>query len=126
MLRNGDAGVLDSKAYLYGASQNRLNDEFRRQSRHEPLGLDDLTDAGAALPLDPEVALRTAQLADALKRALAELPLKPRQVFLWNKLEGYTQAEIAEKLGLTQSSVEKHMRRALTHIHDRLQDHAPH
>ncbi|EJO29082.1 RNA polymerase sigma factor [Achromobacter marplatensis] len=126
MLRNGDAAVLDPKAYLYGASQNRLNGEIRRQSRREQVSLDELPDAEHPVQSDPESAIRAAQLADALKAALAELPLKCRQVFLWNKLEGYTQAEIAQKLGLTQSSVEKYMRRALAHIHDRLQDHAPH
>lgn len=126
MLRNGDAAVLDPKAYLYGASQNRLNGEIRRQSRREQVSLDELPDAEHPVQSDPESAIRAAQLADALKVALAELPLKCQQVFLWNKLEGYTQAEIAQKLGLTQSTVEKHMRRALAHIHDRLQDHAPH
>ncbi|MFY3432554.1 sigma-70 family RNA polymerase sigma factor [Achromobacter mucicolens] len=126
MLRNGESAVLDPKAYLYGASQNRLNGEFRRQARREVLSLDALSDAEHPVQADPESSIRAAQLADALKSALAELPLKCQQVFLWNKLEGFTQAEIAEKLGLTQSMVEKHMKRALTHIHDRLQDHAPH
>ncbi len=126
MLRNGDGAVLDPKAYLYGASQNRLNGEVRRQLRREVIALDDLPDADHPAHEDPESALRAAQLADALKTALTELPLKCQQVFLWNKLEGYTQAEIAGKLGLTQSTVEKHMKRALSHIQKRLQDHAPH
>ncbi|MNT85961.1 putative RNA polymerase sigma factor FecI [compost metagenome] len=103
-----------------------MNGEIRRQSRREQVSLDELPDAEHPVQSDPESAIRASQLADALKAALAELPLKCRQVFLWNKLEGYTQAEIAQKLGLTQSTVEKHMRRALAHIHDRLQDHAPH
>ncbi|CAB3655747.1 RNA polymerase sigma factor [Achromobacter pestifer] len=126
MLRNGDATVLDPKAYLYGASQNRLNGEIRRQARRDQVSLDELPDAEHPVQSDPESSIRAAQLADALKAALTELPVKCQQVFLWNKLEGYTQAEIAQKLGLTQSTVEKHMRRALAHIHDRLQDHAPH
>jgi RNA polymerase sigma-70 factor (ECF subfamily) len=126
MLRNGDAAVLDPKAYLYGASQNRLKGEIRRQSRRVEVSLDELPDAEHPAQADPDSAIRAAQLADALKAALAELPLKVQQVFLWNKLEGYTQAEIARKLGLTQSTVEKHMKRALSHIHDRWQDHAPH
>ncbi|MFM9867635.1 sigma-70 family RNA polymerase sigma factor [Achromobacter xylosoxidans] len=126
MLRNGDGAVLDPKAYLYGASQNRLNGEVRRQLRREVIALDELPDADHPAHEDPDSALRAGQLADALKAALAELPLKCQQVFLWNKLEGYTQAEIAGKLGLTQSTVEKHMKRALGHIQKRLQDHAPH
>ena len=61
----------------------------------------------------PLVALVTGMAAQL---ALAELPLKCQQVFLWNKLEGYTQAEIAQKLGLTQSAVEKHMMTALKRL----------
>ncbi|XOT98742.1 RNA polymerase sigma factor, partial [Alcaligenes pakistanensis] len=47
-------------------------------------------------------------------------------MFLWNKIEGYTQKEIAEKLDLTPSSVEKYMKRALRHLQKKLQNYAPH
>ncbi|NYT68860.1 RNA polymerase sigma factor [Pusillimonas noertemannii] len=126
LLKNGDAAVLDQKAYLYGASQNRLAGEFRRQRRNETVSLDALAEEDHPLLHDPESAIRTAQLMQALKLALSELPLKSQQVFLWNKIEGYTQEEIAQKLGLTQSMVEKHMKRALRHIQDKLQSYAPH
>lgn len=86
MLRNGDAAVLDPKAYLYGASQNRLNGEFRRQSRHEQVSLDELPDAEHPVQSDPESAIRASQLVDALKTALADLPLKCQQVFCGTSL----------------------------------------
>lgn len=126
LLQKGDAAVLDAKAYLYGASQNRLAGEFRRQRRSEAVSLDSLTDDQHPVSDDLESAIRGAQLAQALKIALLELPLKCQQVFLWNKIEGYTQEEIAQKLGLSQSMVEKHMKRALRHLQERLQNHAPH
>lgn len=125
LLREGDEAVVDAKAYLYGATRLRLTGELRRQSARERIALEDLADAEHPQQADPEADLRAAQLADALKRALAELPLKTQQVFLWHKLEGYTHAEIAAKLGLSHSSIEKHMRRALSHIHRRLQAYAP-
>lgn len=126
MLHNGDAGVLDTRAYLYAASQNRLMGEIRRQHRAAAISFEELSEEEhPALP-DADGAIRTAQLLAALKQALAELPLKTQQVFLWNKLEGYTQAEIAKRLDLTPSMVEKHMKRALRHIQEKLQNHAPH
>lgn len=126
LLQNGDAVVLDSKAYLYGASQNRLAGEFRRQRRNELISMDALAEDEHPLIDDPESAIRASQLAQALKLALSELPLKCQHVFLWNKIEGYTQEEIAQKLGLSQSMVEKYMKRALRHIQEKLQDYAPH
>lgn len=126
LLRGEHAAAIDQKAYLYRVAQNRLISEIRRQSRHEALPLHELSDDEHPLQHDPDVALRTAELTQALHAALLELPLKCQQVFLWNKIEGYTQEEIAHKLQLTPSSVEKYMKRAMRHLQERLQNHAPH
>ncbi|SHI19848.1 RNA polymerase sigma factor [Pollutimonas bauzanensis] len=125
ILKNNSAGILDQGAYLFRASQNRLYGEIRRQARHEIVSLDSLAEADHPQLHDHDAAIRVSQLALALEKALSELPLKCRQVFLWNKIEGYTQEEIAKKMGLSQSMVEKYMKRALCHVHDRLQDYAP-
>ena len=60
------------------------------------------------------------QLADSIERALCELPVNCRKVFVWQKIEGLTQAEIAERLGLSKNMVEKYMIRTLRHLRDRL------
>jgi RNA polymerase sigma-70 factor (ECF subfamily) len=60
------------------------------------------------------------ELADSVERALAELPLNCRQVFIWQKLEGLTQAEIAERMGLSKNMVEKYMIRTLRHLREHL------
>ncbi|MCK9513345.1 MAG: sigma-70 family RNA polymerase sigma factor [Pigmentiphaga sp.] len=124
LLANDPAAVLDRKAYLFRCARNRLVSEIRRQARGNFLSLDTLAEEEHPSTGDPEATLRADQLARALKAALAELPLKSQQVFLWNKIEGYTQEEIAQRLGLTSSMVEKHMKRALNHLRDRLQQHA--
>lgn len=126
MLHNGDAGVLDSRAYLYAASQNRLMGEIRRQHRTATVSFEELAEDEHPVLQDVDGTIRTVQLVAALRQALEELPLKSQQVFLWNKLEGYTQAEIAKKMGLTPSMVEKHMKRALQHMQKKLQNYAPH
>ncbi len=126
LLRGDHAAALDQKAYLYRTAHNHLVSEIRRQSRHELLPLHELSEDELPAQHDPDAALRTAELTQALQAALQELPLKCQQVFLWNKLEGYTQEEIARKLHLTPSSVEKYMKRALRHLQDRLQRYAPH
>ena len=50
----------------------------------------------------------------------AELPVNCRKIFVWQKIEGLTQAEIAERLGLSKNMVEKYMIRTLRHLRDRL------
>jgi len=126
LLLGENAAVLDQRAYLYRTAQNRLVSEIRRQSRYKILSLHELSEDEHPVQPDPDVALRTAELTRALQAALLELPLKCQQVFLWNKIEGYTQQEIADKLQLTPSSVEKYMKRAIRHLQEKLQNYAPH
>ena len=65
------------------------------------------------------------QLADSIERALAELPLNCRRIFIWQKIEGLTQQEIAERMGLSKNMVEKYMIRTLRHLRERLDTMAP-
>ena len=61
------------------------------------------------------------QLVRQKERALQELPLNCRKVFVWQKIEGLTQAEIAERLGLSRNMVEKYMIRTLRHLRERVE-----
>ena len=126
LLRGEHSAALDQKAYLYRSAHNQLVSEIRRRARHELVPLKDLHEDEHPLQPGPESDLRMAELSQAMQQALQELPLKCQQVFLWNKIEGYTQKEIAEKLDLTPSSVEKYMKRALRHLQKKLHNYAPH
>ena len=48
-------------------------------------------------------------------RILDELPLRVREIFVLNRVYGMTYAEIAKKLCISDSAVEKHMAKALLH-----------
>ncbi|KRP45419.1 RNA polymerase sigma factor [Pseudomonas libanensis] len=50
---------------------------------------------------------------DEIDQVLALLPAKTRQAFLMSQLEGYTQEEIASRLGLSVRSVQRYLARAL-------------
>jgi len=47
---------------------------------------------------DPEHYMHAIQLADSIERALTELPVNCRRIFVWQEIEGLTQAEIAERM----------------------------
>jgi RNA polymerase sigma-70 factor (ECF subfamily) len=52
------------------------------------------------------------------KRGLAALSPRRREVFLLNRLEGYSFPQIAERLGISLSMVEKHAARAVLFLTD--------
>lgn len=94
-------------------------DGYRREDRRQALEQDTF-EAGGSASGDPEAYMHALELADSVERALAELPLNCRRVFIWQKLEGLTQAEIAERMGLTKNMVEKYMIRTLRHLREHL------
>ncbi|HEC54836.1 MAG TPA: sigma-70 family RNA polymerase sigma factor [Gammaproteobacteria bacterium] len=115
--------VEQPRAYLHQTARNIAVDAYRREDRREAMelgALDQTPPSG-----DPEHFMHAIQLADSIEQALAELPLNCRKIFIWQKIEGLTQQEIAERLGLSKNMVEKYMIRTLRHLRDRLDAMAP-
>lgn len=112
--------VEQPRAYLHQTARNIAVDSFRREE------LRDAKEQAAVPPSssetgDPEQYMHAIQLAESVERALQELPLNCRKVFVWQKIEGLTQAEIAERLGLSRNMVEKYMIRTLRHLRERVE-----
>lgn len=62
---------------------------------------------------DPQFIMETNELQQKLESAIAQLPEKQRTVFLMNRMDKMTYAEIAERLELSVKAVEKRMSQAL-------------
>ncbi len=116
---SGGGSVEQPRAYLHQTARNIAVDTWRREDRRSELESESI-DPAASHGDDPETFMHAIELADSIERALAELPLNCRKVFIWQKLEGLTQQEIAERLGLSKNMVEKYMIRTLRHLRDRL------
>lgn len=71
---------------------------------------------------DPHFNLETSELQQSLENAIAGLPEKQRVVFLMNRMDRLTYAEIAERLDLSVKAVEKRMSLALTEIRKTLKN----
>jgi RNA polymerase sigma factor (sigma-70 family) len=109
-------GVHNARAYLYRTARNLVIDHVRREERRQtrplpPAVLADLPDS--AVPADR--ALEARQRLERLSAAMEELPQRTREVFQLNRVEGLTYGEVAECLGISESSVQKHLARALLH-----------
>ncbi|MFP5499611.1 MAG: sigma-70 family RNA polymerase sigma factor [Gammaproteobacteria bacterium] len=124
VLESSATKVEQPRAYLHQTARNIAVDAYRREDRREAIALEAF-DQSSPHSGDPEHFMHAIQLADSIERALAELPLNCRKIFIWQKIEGLTQQEIAERLGLSKNMVEKYMIRTLRHLRDRLDAMAP-
>jgi len=105
------------KSLLYTIASNIIKNHFKHQKvvfnfqkNDQPNELSDETDSN----------LRQEELNRKLQDALAEIPEKSREVFLMNRIEGLTYADIADRLGLSVKAIEKRMSEALSVIRSRI------
>lgn len=114
--------VANGRAYLYRAAQNLALDLVR--ARHRGSVRDAQWAAahsgpgGEPVDLAPnaEAALLAREEAAALASAIAALPEAAGRAFRLHKLEGLSHAEIAARLGISRSGVEKHIAVAMAHL----------
>ena len=98
------------RAWLYAAVRNRCIDLLRQSSHSvEPLavGLEAANDEE-----QQERSLREARLWEAIDA----LPARCREVFLLSKRDGLTYAQIAQRLGLSEKTVEHQVSKALKRL----------
>lgn len=128
LARGGDIGSMERiDAYLFTTAANLLRDRHRRLAvrdakAHEPY--DEMLHGAAGEATGPERALQSTQLIEQLVAALHELPERTRLVFTLYHLEELPHAEIARRLGIAISTIEKHVGRASAHLLKKL-DRAP-
>src|SRR6185437_2056844 len=102
--------ILNPKALLFTTAQNLLKDHCRRAHTHmmrAALQVDEVEIPDSCEPsqvMESEQAL--AQILDTLER----LRSPTRKAFLLDRVELYSHAQIATRMGITVSMVEKHIR----------------
>lgn len=108
------------RAFLYRTALNLVVDQHRRHRvrQTEPLEVLDQDECwhASAFAHDMHVDQRLA----LMQRALDELNPACRDSFLLRKLEGFSHDQIAERLGISRSVVEKHIVNAMKHCRQRM------
>lgn len=100
--------------YLFRTVRNIATDQIRRRSIVPIRSVDDVSRLGIAdCAPDAEAQLSAHEELALLRAAIDRLPAQCRAVFVLRKIEGLSQAETAQRLGLSQSTVEKHVARGL-------------
>jgi RNA polymerase sigma-70 factor (ECF subfamily) len=111
------------EAYLFTTASNLLRDRHRRMETqaaqvHDPY--DETVHGSQLASPGPERILLGAQTVEQLVAALYELPERTRVVFTLYHIEDLPHREIARRLGIAVSTIEKHMGRANAYLTQRL------
>ncbi|SDA22631.1 RNA polymerase sigma factor [Sphingomonas sp. NFR15] len=122
-IQSADAGpIANGRSYLYRAAQNLVLDRARARQRRlvRETAWSERGDDHTTEPADPradiEAEIAARENAAALAAAMAKLPEKAGLVFRLHKIDGLRHAEIAARLGISRSGVEKHIATAMTHL----------
>lgn len=123
VLEAGSRGnILHPEAYLYRTARNLAFNLLARKAHHFEQSLEELVDpdflAGELLPED-EVAAQNR--FERFCQAAAQLPEQCRRVLILRKVYGLSQQEVAARLGIAVSTVEKHLAKALMRCSEQLQ-----
>ena len=102
-----DGTVVAPKAFLYHTARNLALNQIRHCGYTHPAGVQDadvsqVPDAGAGVP---ETVARAEDI-QLLVAAIQALPARCRQIFTLRKIYGLSQKEIADRLGLSEHTVE--------------------
>ena len=118
LLQRGTAATLEyPRAYLFRIAANLAVDLARKTKirlRYAGEGFGHACNAEA--PASPEAAAGGAMELRRLQASLAELPPLCRDVFLLNRIEDLTHAEIAARLGVSERTIDRHMVKAWEHL----------
>ena len=103
--------VREPHAYLATIARALIVDHFRRRELEQTYlqALAHLPEAETPSPEHSVLILETLRLVDA---ALDTLPVQARQTFLLSQLDGMRYAQIADRFGVSLTTVKRHMLRA--------------
>ena len=118
--RSSDEPIEQPRAFLYRTALNLVIDGHRRNALRQVEPLEVLDTEERFFSPSPQVSVDHGQRLEMIQRALAELPANCRDSFLLRKLEGLSHAEIAERLGVSRSVVEKYIVNAMKHCRIRI------
>jgi RNA polymerase sigma-70 factor (ECF subfamily) len=120
-LRISSRGASDDidnlKGYVFQVAASVLADRQRRRTvRHQEAHVEFDPERMGEPEIGPDRILAGREALNTALAALGRMPERTRTIFVLRRLEGMRYLEIAGRLGLSVSAVEKHMVRAVEHL----------
>ena len=104
------------KSYLFTVSRNMVFREHERSSREVQWEIDEAMLGSNAAPTDDEVYYK--QMLQAFWDAVDSLPKSHQRAILLRRIYGLSQQDIATKMGVSLSSVEKYFAQGIKRCQD--------
>ena len=111
--QRNDPHLREPRAYLSSIARSLMIDGFRRRAL-EKAYLETLAALPEPLDISPEQRALILETLLEIDRMLDGLGQRCREIFLLAQLEGLSQVQISQRLGLSTNTVRKHLVRALT------------
>lgn len=113
------AEVRDPRTYAFQIAHSVIMSYLRRARIVSIRAAADVEELDtAALELSVERGWESRDELQRLSEVIGSLPDKCREVFILRRVEGLSQREVAQRLGLAESTVEKHMARGIKVLMD--------
>jgi RNA polymerase sigma-70 factor (ECF subfamily) len=114
------ADVRNARTYAFQTAYSVIMSHLRRSRVVSIRAVADIDELGAVSDSpSPEEEAADRDELHRLAEAVAALPEKVREVFSLRRIEGLSQRQVAERLGLAESTVEKHMAKSFRLLMDR-------
>ncbi|MGO2371942.1 MAG: RNA polymerase sigma factor [Pseudoalteromonas prydzensis] len=112
--RDPDPPIKDVRAFLYRAVKNAAFNLQRSERTRAELNV-------LLAPImeewderSPENIIESTENVQKVEQIIQSLPVLTRQIFIMYRLHGINQKDIAEQMGVSLSTVEKHVKKALS------------
>lgn len=114
-----EIAIEKARAFVYTTAKRLFLDDFAHAKVH--LKFQERAKAKEQTAESAEDSLRTQEFKEALEKAISNLPEKQRTAFLMNRIDQMKYTQIAEALGISVKTVEKHMSQALMKVKEELE-----
>jgi RNA polymerase sigma-70 factor (family 1) len=115
------ASVDNFQAYLFKVARHYIIDQMRKLARESAV----FAELDGVPASTPEEEFSRKELRELLAQIIQQLPERQQQIYRMHREEGLSHDEIARRLGLSVSTVQNHMFRALENIRVKLTAHFP-
>ncbi|WAH38130.1 RNA polymerase sigma factor SigZ [Alicyclobacillus dauci] len=108
------------QGWLFRIARNTIIDHYRSKAKNNSVPIDDKEDMFAAP--EEEVANLNETVASWLNATIADLPDKYREAIVLTEIEGLTQKELAERLGISLSGAKSRVQRGREKLKEMILD----